>query len=334
MKVALALALVLFALPVLAQQERCAYTPQPLIYDDANLSILQRSVPITAQIDVGIEEACPSSLALVFSLTNSLQNQDVQSSEFTCSYSVTDNSYGVEDVLVNLVQNTTVECRDTILMVFDRVPESMQDDSHMQVWSQANPGELVVFEANDRLTEIAASNETQSAQVVLLNESPANVPEIAEDRKVYRFIEIESHVEEVSEARISFTVEQQWLEMNEVAAGDVSLIRLSEGRWNELPTRMVSEDDQVVTFEAVSPGLSLFAIVATVPAQNETDSNAENASVQVPRMDGDFDEDEVILLTALLILLIAIGGLVALALARRRSVREETRRGGTARRTY
>ncbi len=182
--------------------------------------------------------------------------------------------------------------------------------------------------AQDMNEMLTVSNESQSSQVTarMYNESPPNTPDLAEGTLVYRFIEIEQDAQEAGEARISFAVEQEWLEMNKVDPQDIVLNHLSEGTWTELPTRVLSEDERVVTYEAVSPGLNLFAITA-LSAASQNDSE----NVSAPSLDGEFDEDEAFLLIGLIVLLFAIGGLVALALYRRRSVREETRRGGTVR---
>ena len=84
---------------------------------------------------------------------------------------------------------------------------------------------------------------------------------------VYQFIQIghdnvdDSNIEAVG---IVFTVEQSWIESNGHAEHDIALGRYSDG-WTILPTTIVGRDAGVITYGAVSPGLSLFAITAAKP---------------------------------------------------------------------
>ena len=90
-------------------------------------------------------------------------------------------------------------------------------------------------------------------------------PPPAED--VFQYIQIgrdNLDTVDVAMVTVSFAVARQWLESNGHAVDDVALERLSS-RWEQLPTRTVRQDTDVVQYESVFSGLSLFAITADTP---------------------------------------------------------------------
>ena len=60
---------------------------------------------------------------------------------------------------------------------------------------------------------------------------------------------------------IEFDVSTAWLKAHGYDPGHVVLERYA-GRWTSLPTMIVSQTGHVVTYQAISPGLSLFAVTA------------------------------------------------------------------------
>ncbi|WAI02273.1 lectin like domain-containing protein [Methanogenium organophilum] len=65
---------------------------------------------------------------------------------------------------------------------------------------------------------------------------------------------------EVGGAAISFRVPAAWLRAEGLEPADISLFRFHDGAWQELPTSVVSEEGGWVSFEAITPGFSTFAI--------------------------------------------------------------------------
>jgi len=68
--------------------------------------------------------------------------------------------------------------------------------------------------------------------------------------------------DQVSSATISFDVSTERLAERGVAAEDIALHRYDDetGEWTELDTEVVSEGDDVVTYESTTPGFSVFAV--------------------------------------------------------------------------
>jgi PGF-pre-PGF domain-containing protein len=98
------------------------------------------------------------------------------------------------------------------------------------------------------------------------------------------YIEIDDEIspDTVSSATYTFTVTNQRLEERGVAPENVALYRFEDGGWNELDTTLVSSTSTRHTYEAESPGLSLYAISAKGAAQPDmqvTDASVEPTTI-------------------------------------------------------
>ncbi|WP_406657678.1 PGF-pre-PGF domain-containing protein [Methanolobus sp. ZRKC2] len=94
----------------------------------------------------------------------------------------------------------------------------------------------------------------------------------------------------IEEAVIGFSVPKEWLTSNGFDASSIRLNRFNEDKWNELKTSIVEENDDLVFFEAKTPGFSPFAITALVSSEpalmEEADTDErtedENPEKQLP----------------------------------------------------
>ncbi|UCD02692.1 MAG: PGF-pre-PGF domain-containing protein [Candidatus Aenigmatarchaeota archaeon] len=131
--------------------------------------------------------------------------------------------------------------------------------------------------------DISVNKEVENIQINV--ESVDAVPEVIDKptEVVYEYIEIEKEVlreEDIDDIGIGFMVEKTWLLENEIENhSHVSLFRLVVDEWTELPTRKVSEDDENVYYEALSPGLSYFAIGITAAV-------AAPIKIEIPEREG------------------------------------------------
>lgn len=84
--------------------------------------------------------------------------------------------------------------------------------------------------------------------------------ELPNDSQTYKVIQINTD-SETSNASIEFDVEKSYLEEKDAAKSDVVQQRYSNGEWNRLDTRLMSETEKEYVYEASSPeGFSNFAI--------------------------------------------------------------------------
>ncbi len=80
------------------------------------------------------------------------------------------------------------------------------------------------------------------------------------DKKVYRYIEINSREKIETPIKILFHVSRKWLEQNNAKDEDVVLNHYSGSEWEELSTGFLYSDDEFSYYEAYAPSLSFFAV--------------------------------------------------------------------------
>ncbi|MDP2750454.1 MAG: PGF-pre-PGF domain-containing protein [Nanoarchaeota archaeon] len=66
----------------------------------------------------------------------------------------------------------------------------------------------------------------------------------------------------LNKADIKFKVTKAWLTENKLLQGNVVLLRYAGGKWNELPTTLLTAGDSDIEYKATTPGFSYFAIGA------------------------------------------------------------------------
>jgi PGF-pre-PGF domain-containing protein len=101
-------------------------------------------------------------------------------------------------------------------------------------------------------------------KVVQSSSKPATVV-ISASNAVYGYLTItKTNIidADVSNVKIRFKVAKSWISGNRVDESTVTLSRYSLGVWTALQTTKTGDDGTYVYFEAVSPGLSVFAISA------------------------------------------------------------------------
>ncbi len=85
---------------------------------------------------------------------------------------------------------------------------------------------------------------------------------------VFQYISLEpARFGTISNAVISFTIPQAWLNEHHIAPGSIVLYHQTANGWEALPTTVVSAKDGTVYFSAQSTGFSLFAIAGTPAAE-------------------------------------------------------------------
>jgi len=67
---------------------------------------------------------------------------------------------------------------------------------------------------------------------------------------------------DISSVTLKFKVTKAWIDENNIDADTIAMQRYSNGAWTKLATSKVSEDGTYIYFEAISPGLSVYAISA------------------------------------------------------------------------
>ena len=142
----------------------------------------------------------------------------------------------------------------------------------------------------------------------------------------YQYIEVETDGitdNDINNVKINFKVNNSWFIINNFDAESAVLNRYSGG-WNKLTTKKVSESSSKVSYEATSPGFSLFAITAdiskikkieskiTKKAINETKKDETSASLITGAATADIERTNLPVGVATMIVIIVVGILVYL----------------------
>jgi PGF-pre-PGF domain-containing protein len=109
------------------------------------------------------------------------------------------------------------------------------------------------------------SNVSNPAITVVQSSSKPATVVISASNAVYGYLTItKTNIidADVSNVKIRFKVAKSWISGNRIDESAVTLSRYSLGAWTALQTTKTGDDGTYVYFEAVSPGLSVFAISA------------------------------------------------------------------------
>lgn len=114
---------------------------------------------------------------------------------------------------------------------------------------------------------INVKNSVNNIQVIVAKfaDKPASITQEVTG-KVYHYIEInKTNITDaaINQTTVRFKVEKTWLDANNINDSTVALYRYSDNAWNKLGTTKIGElpdDTQNIYYDAVSPGLSVFAI--------------------------------------------------------------------------
>ena len=99
-----------------------------------------------------------------------------------------------------------------------------------------------------------------------LEEKPPELPDPPGLVWAYHQIDINVPEDAIENAEIDFWVSKEWLSTHGVSKEDVRLFRFGEG-WEELTTEILGDDTTHVSYRAITPGFSVFAITAYTPAE-------------------------------------------------------------------
>ncbi|NOQ56076.1 MAG: PGF-pre-PGF domain-containing protein, partial [Nanohaloarchaea archaeon] len=112
--------------------------------------------------------------------------------------------------------------------------------------------------------QLTTSSGFENVDIVVekISTTPAEVSVPVID-SVYNYIQVthdDVSDDQISRAILTFVVDISWFDDNNETKNDVVLLRYADGVWNDLVTTYISSDDIYYYFDAVSPGLSYFAI--------------------------------------------------------------------------
>lgn len=130
--------------------------------------------------------------------------------------------------------------------------------------------------------DVKSAAKSVELTVTKYNSKPATVTEVSGSAYQYLDINVKKLANEnIQTAKITFTVTNSWLSAQGLGKNDVVLQRFADNQWQELPTTLVGEDATTFTYQATSPGFSVFAITAKA-AQPAPETPAEQPQPETP----------------------------------------------------
>jgi len=137
-----------------------------------------------------------------------------------------------------------------------------------------------------REIEISVKNQVNNVRITVtkLEGKPASVVHEVSG-KVYQYVEITAEnlgEESVSQAKIRFEVDTSWINENRIDKHTVALYRYANDTWQKLNTTMINETESYVTYEAVTPGFSVFAISGETVKETTTTVTTTTTSTTLP----------------------------------------------------
>ncbi len=124
-------------------------------------------------------------------------------------------------------------------------------------------------ELSFRKITVYAKNSVENVQVTVtkLADKPASVTQEITGR-VYNYVQVDKNISDINinKTTIQFEVEKSWISSNNIDESTIALYRYDSNAWNKLESTKLSEDKDSISYEAISPGLSVFAISGEVTA--------------------------------------------------------------------
>jgi PGF-pre-PGF domain-containing protein len=165
--------------------------------------------------------------------------------------------------------------------------------STSRFWDVLPAGEQFMDISSDALgiKKLAFVASAQGLDVNLRIESLVGKPSETADisRTIERYLKISADNMPVltGDVKIEFFVTNDWMAEKGADASDIVLMRYSNGAWNDLPTTIVGSSADRVTFEAVSPAFSYFAIAAPVVEEPVVEEEAVVEEAEAPESTGE-----------------------------------------------
>lgn len=136
------------------------------------------------------------------------------------------------------------------------------------------------------ITEVSVGSKVLTAQDVSVEITDAEVAglDVLPGGVVYQYVNVTLRaLQPASGASISFDVDKSWMAENSVGSSSIVMLRFDSGEWEELDTRILSDNVDTVSYQADTPGFSVFVIsgesAAPIAQQETTGSQSEIVEV-------------------------------------------------------
>ena len=141
------------------------------------------------------------------------------------------------------------------------LPSQPQARIYLMSISPSIPKKINISKKGIDVTElyIAVNNRIEHVRIKIEKiEKPANLPSLENVYSYLNFTFSNLHDENISLVKIKFKVNNTWIRENNITT--IVLQRYYDNKWNKLNTTKLFSDAEYTYYQAISPGLSIFAI--------------------------------------------------------------------------
>jgi len=187
---------------------------------------------------------------------------------YTSSTEMSYNSHSVKLTVSDLLGNSETKEWSFIIDEYESISEQDLGNVVFREEKEIIPEHSENIGINSIKLTTASNFTDVKLTVVKLKDKPEEITIIPTDKILYAYLYLEltsndTYVqdEDLESLTISFQVKQQWIKKHNINKKNVMLMRYHSNAWQMLTTNYLSEDNTYVYYEAITSGMSTFAIV-------------------------------------------------------------------------
>ena len=174
------------------------------------------------------------------------------------------NEMGIVNVIASSDADSTLTATAFVIVTVPLIEEEITPIIDID----ANIPEFIAINETN-ISEITITTVTDVSNVTISVQQFTEVPDVVESpNESYQYFYIDTNIEseDIAEVTILFNVSKSWIDANNIDKYTIVFNRFNTTTnvWDALPTELVSECDQYVTYSATIPHFSIFAITGNL----------------------------------------------------------------------
>jgi PGF-pre-PGF domain-containing protein len=233
---------------------------------------------------------------------------DDKPTDTTSDSTINDDTSTVTSDSSQVVNDKTYDSSDSNLIIDDK--SLFDDDSNYAPNERVVSTDEIVTKTENEIGDLSSGEEIEvtleytadinsvkltpstdleevKVTVIKLKDKPEEIIDPPKENKtIYKYLDIKLSTndtfideEEISSLEFNFKVEKSWIADNEIDKDTVKLIRYHDGVWQNLSTTLTSENETCISYIAVSPGFSTFAVVGSKVVEKSESYGSDDLSI-------------------------------------------------------
>ncbi len=167
-------------------------------------------------------------------------------------------------------------------------PKAAQETASWPVINAETPVTMTLSDDEISVSEIEIATLADVNDAYIRIEKTDVLPQSMQDSapdKIYQYfliVNLNIDDEDIEDVKFRFDVPINWMNSEGVSADKIVLKRYHENRWNDLKTSITAQNSKKVSYEAVSPGFSYFAVGVESGLQELAEEKKEEVKEEQP----------------------------------------------------